>query len=638
MKSPQNRLLCALFTVALFSALWLSSAHFPAAAQSTFVATGKPDIGVGLEGLSDWSRAKMFADAMKTSRSWGRTDRPWEHQVKTDEHGWPLEDAGVVVIADVPNIGGPYKLSFTGKADVEGRASRLEIRNLRYDADTNTSRADVVVARDSSQIFLAFLNTSGGVKDVKLFRPGTDENTLFNPDFLEKLAPFSTLRFMDYQSTNNSPVRSWSERTTPQHASQARPQGGALEYIVELANITGKDIWVNVPDQADDDYTRHMARLLKNGLKKDQKVYVEWSNEVWNWQFHQATRNLDAAKTEGKTAQSPLAFDDDTNEGYWAMRRIAQRSAEVGEVFREVFGDQSFERVRPVYAVQVGYEEVYKQGLAFLEHHYGAPGKVLYGLAGAPYFNLNEEEDKNGSITVEQIFSVLPQRVESALKMAEILGSYARYYNLKHLAYEGGQHLQDHGDNGSANAKVAANRDPRMGALIEKYLRGWTALGGDLFIYFTLSSAYNKWGSWGLVDEIANSSPKYEAALRVLHSPPIKVTSGVLLPAEIGAGNFAASNRWDKKGAPEITIEPEKWMQYLVRAPQTGDYHLNARLTAGQSASAQIFINSNPGSTLQIQPQSPNATATVRLEAGLNTIRIQGHKGRFNLHAFQLSR
>ena len=359
-----------------------STPAVPAAINSN-----RPDIGVGLEGLADWSRAFMFADAMKTSRRWGKTERPWEHEIKTDALGWPEEDAGVVVIADTPNISGTYQLFFQGKADVRGHF-KAKVENLRHDAKTNASRADVVVPPGEQQSFLSFTGTNNGVKNVRLMRPGMDEKQTFHPAFLEKIKPFSTLRFMDFQSTNNNPVQKWSERTTPEYFSQAREQGGALEYVVELANATGKDIWVNVPDQADDDYIRRMATLLKDGLTKNQKVSVEWSNEVWNWQFRQATRNLDAAKTEGREANSPLAFDQDDNEGYWAMRRIARRSAEVGRIFRNVFGDKNFERVRPVYATQVGYEEVYKQGLMFLENQYQQPNKEIYGIAGAPYFQM----------------------------------------------------------------------------------------------------------------------------------------------------------------------------------------------------------------------------------------------------------
>ena len=592
----------------------------------------RPDIGVGLEGLADWSRAMMFADAMKTSRRWGRAERPWEHDIRTDALGWPLEDAGIVAIADTPNIGGTYRLWFEGRADVRAHfASKVE--NLHFDATTKTTTAQIVVPANETQLFLSFTGTDGGVRNVRLMRPGTTDKDLFFKPFLERIAPFSTLRFMDVLSTNNNPTKRWAERTTPNHASQAREQGAALEYVAELANVSGKDIWVNVPDQADDDYVRHMAGLLMGGLTKNQKIYVEWSNEVWNWQFRQATRNLDAAKIEGKEANSTLAFDKDQNEGYWAMRRIAKRSAEVGEVFRDVFGDFNFARVRPVFATQVGYEEVYKQGLTWLEHQYKQPNSVIYGIAGAPYFQVSDELNKKKDLTVDEIFAAIPADMKRNLEMAATLGSYARFYNLKHLAYEGGQHLQDHGDVGNADAKVAANRDPRMGEAIEKYLDGWNALGGDLFVYFTLSSGYNKWGSWGLVEDITKTSPKYDAVTRVLNKPRAPLSLGVATGEIIRAGNFVASNHWDKKGSEHIVIEPGKWMQYAVRAPKAGTYKLFAQLSSGETASAEIWVNARNDSAFEIAPNDETAEATIKLDAGLNVIRIAGKIGRFNLKA-----
>jgi hypothetical protein len=572
----------------------------------------------------------MFADVMKTSRAWGKTDQPWVHEVKTDALGWPTEDAGVIALVDTPGIGGSYQLSFDGKADVRGH-SKIKIENAKFDAATKRSTAEVIVPVDETQIFLSFTNTDGGVRNVKLMRPGTTEKDTFNQAFLEKLAPFSTLRFMDVLSTNNNPTKTWAERTTPQHSSQTRPQGAALEYVVELANVSEKDLWVNVPDQADDDYVRRMATLFKEGLKKNQKVYVEWSNEVWNWQFQQAGRNLEAAKLEGKAPNSPLAFDKDTNEGYWGMRRIAKRSAEVGQIFRDVFGDKDFSRVRPVYATQVGYEEVYKQGLAFLEHQYKQPNTVLYGLAGAPYFQVSEELNKKKDLTVDEIFAGIPADMKHNLDFAATLGSFARYYGLKHLAYEGGQHLQDHFDVGNADAKVAANRDPRMGEAVEKYLDGWNALGGDLFMYFTLSSGYGKWGSWGLVEDINKTSPKYDAALRVITKPRAPLTVGAPIGEAIKAGDFAATNRWDKKGSDKVGIEPTKWLQYSVRAPKAGNYKLSVAFESGENAKADVLVNAQPGGTLEIAPDIQTANATVKLDAGLNVVRVVGTAGRFSL-------
>lgn len=604
----------------------------------------QPNIGVGLEGLADWSRAMMFVDAMKTSRAWGKPQTPWEHTVKTDKFGWPTEDAGIVVIADTPGIGGTYKLEFEGKAEAKGASGGVTVTNLKFDEKTKKSTADVVVEENATNLMLSFTGTAGGVKNVRLLRPGYELSTreTFNKPFLERLKPFKTIRLMDFTSTNNNPVKTWSERTTKEFASQARAQGGAWEYVVELANLTGADIWINIPEQADDDYVRQLATMLKNELRSNQKIYVEWSNEVWNWQFGQAQHNLQAAKTEGKDAASKLDYDKSGNEGYWHMRRIAKRSMEVGQIFREVFGEtETMNRIRPVYATQVGYEEVYKQGLMFIESQYGAPSKYFYGVAGAPYFNLIGDIDKKKDLTVDEIFENIPKGIEENLNAAEVLGSYARFYNIKLLAYEGGQHLQDHAGYGNADAKVEANRDPRMGQFMEKYLRGWNERGGDLFMYFTLTSGYSKWGSWGMVEDVTKTSPKYDAVMRVLAAPKAKPTAGALIPGDAKAGDFLAQSHWAKKGSETITVGKDNWFQYLLRAPKSGTYKLALKAKTGdENASAQILMGGEKVGEIKV-PKSEDFAASptteIKLKAGLNAIRVLGSEGRFELQSLSVT-
>jgi hypothetical protein len=43
--------------------------------------------------------------------------------------------------------------------------------------------------------------------------------------------------------------------------------------------------WFCIPFKADDDYVRKYAEYLKTNLREDIKIYVEYSNEVWNGFF-----------------------------------------------------------------------------------------------------------------------------------------------------------------------------------------------------------------------------------------------------------------------------------------------------------------------------------------------------------------
>ena len=69
----------------------------PAKAQSAV------PLGVNLEGVNDWGRSLMFADAMKHARPWGSVANPNDLSVSVDADGWPTQDAGVIIMTPVPS-------------------------------------------------------------------------------------------------------------------------------------------------------------------------------------------------------------------------------------------------------------------------------------------------------------------------------------------------------------------------------------------------------------------------------------------------------------------------------------------------------------------------------------------------------
>jgi hypothetical protein len=89
----------------------------------------------------------------------------------------------------------------------------------------------------------------------------------------------------------------------------------------------------------------------------------------------------------------------------------------------------------------------------------------------------------------------------------------ADFYGLRSVAYEGGVDMRQHDVN--LAAKYEANLDERMGGLVERLLTQWYGCGNDLFVYLSLSSAYNRWGYWGLThDPRRLDTPKLNAARR----------------------------------------------------------------------------------------------------------------------------
>ena len=342
----------------------------------------RPPLGVNIEGLADWMRTPMFVDAFKTSRKFGSPDKPWDGDCKLRSNGWPAGDFGTVVFADALNIAGTYHLTFRGKADVSAVASSADFKNVTVDGHRTTE--DVVVPAGSTSLMLAFRNTAD-LDDVHLIRPGypADTHQIFTNDFINAIKPFSTLRLMDYLSTNGNPLVHWADRPTVDTPHYTDGRGGPYEPMIALANASGKDLWVNVPDQADDDYVRQMATLFKKQLAPGRHIYLEYSNEVWNWSFAQAGRNKDAAKKEAWDPKSTLivkvdADDDPKNETYWAFKRIPERLLQIRQIWVDVYGKAKFDAtVRPVLASQIGWPFVIEEQLAYIDKVDGPPNRYL---------------------------------------------------------------------------------------------------------------------------------------------------------------------------------------------------------------------------------------------------------------------
>lgn len=474
-------------------------------------------LGVNLEGLADWSSASVFSDAMRTSRSWGKPRQPWVHEVKTDEYGWPLEDAGVIVMVDRPNISGDYKLAFDGPAQVEILHRQGEILDLQIDGKGHGT-AIVRLKPDANQLMLSFTKTQGGVRNVTLIRPGCDPAKRFTNEFLAVLEPFGILRFMDFMATNSqntfpkppwydaTPLE-WKDRAKVANASQTGKRGAAYEFVAELANETKKDAWICVPIHASHDYIRKMAELFRDRLDPKLNLYVELSNEVWNWGFAAAQYNLHhIAKNTPKYHGSYIICH-------------ADRTRQMADIFADVFGrDTLNKRVRIVLCWQFGWnppDAQPREMFQFYKQEGHDPAKWLYALGIAPYFSEPKPEDCTSVAAIHDHFR---KSSDASVANKRKLIALAKEFGLQGgvVCYEGGPHHQGQVE-ANLETRFAAHRDPGIEAIIKHdLLDNWRVLGGGAYCYFSLSGRYSKWGCWGAVESLNNlNTPKYKALLEV---------------------------------------------------------------------------------------------------------------------------
>ncbi len=82
---------------------------------------------------------------------------------------------------------------------------------------------------------------------------------------------------MDWTNTNAQSDQNWQDRVKSTHRTYTK-NGVAWEDAIHLSNLLGKDMWINIPHLASDDYITQLANLVLNKLEPHLKVHVEYSN------------------------------------------------------------------------------------------------------------------------------------------------------------------------------------------------------------------------------------------------------------------------------------------------------------------------------------------------------------------------
>ena len=594
----------------LFALLLLPALAYGNPNQSSF----RPNtLRFGVNGSWDW------VDLIKGLSAWNAVGT--ETTVTQDANGWPTSDAGMDFderrnmpwrAPDAPaineDLAGVYKLSFTGQATIvpntEAPVGGLLVVNQRYDAGRNQTTADIVLQPGHSLLQLQFLSTKRlptdapgtGFTDMRLIRPGYSPDTreAFTTGSLNAYRPpFAAIRFLNVDSGNGYQTffgtdlvtAKWADRVQVTDAYQAglparntngkQSQGVAWEYMIQLANATHHDMWINLPDSADDDYVTQLATLILNGneytrgLDRDLNVYVEYSNEVWNFSFPQYVYNLVQANEEG------ISVD----------QRYMEHTIQIAQEFESVFGEKNGTgRVRPVALWQTTTELTFFNTLAWAEQRFSFPVKnVLYGIGEAPYYGASDTS------TVDATFATMWTGSDATRR--DLIGwqAVAAFYGLKEVSYESGP--------GSLLGGTGAYviRDRRMIPSIEhQYLDNWFAIGGDLANYFALQGAVSQFGDFLLVEDNEHlNTPTYEAAQAVLSAPPPAITAGYVLPYSPGQTvAIDPSQRTpdifsgEARPGSGLTIKSGSPNVYLLRAPGGGSYTLQLYGHAADSSAA----------------------------------------------------
>ena len=172
-------------------------------------------------------------------------------------------------------------------------------------------------------------------------RIGDPDYNPWNSRFLEELAGYSVIRFMDFGVINWDTVEvHWEDRVRKEAVNQRRM---ALYWMIDLCNRTQKDMWICLPERSAPDYWEGAATLIRDRLDPALKVYVEWSNETWNPMFSAHRTAVDSGKAYD------LWFPGDEGQS-WGEDRLAARfttfqALRIWKTFYRVFGDDAPRRV-----------------------------------------------------------------------------------------------------------------------------------------------------------------------------------------------------------------------------------------------------------------------------------------------------
>ncbi len=377
---------------------------------------------------------------------------------------------------------------------------------------TTTGNTPGRIQFDVNQVGNIFFNINSSqpgnhVRNVRVLRLADEtadiEAQPFYEGFLEKIAPFSALRFMDWGATNHNPVVHWEDRSSTDYFTYAVPTGVPYEVMIQLANQTHKDVWICVPHAADSNYIAQMASLFRDQLDPALSIYLEYSNEVWNWIFDQAHYNV-------QTAPSNLNYG----------RAMAARAGRTFRIWHEVFGDGK-SRVKRVLGLQAGFNYLNEQILSQLdpsEWDFGSPTSYLgldHSDTGNPVLNV--------ASTPQDIIANARHAWQGFRPVLRQDYNNVKLFGKQIINYEGGQHFV-----GNVfgigypyqQAMYDAQYSPEIYSLYDDMLDTIRVWGSRLFGNFSLASRQESiYGSWGVLNDIdiqppyLLTAPKYQALL-----------------------------------------------------------------------------------------------------------------------------
>lgn len=506
----------------------------------------KLNIGTNLGGIVDWGTEIPFVDLMRCSREWytksvGDPTDPWNSGFASEltlrADGYPThvpqsvpssiylqKPATIWGITDGWPVG-TYTVLWDGQGILLFQGSH---QNLQQ---TSTNRATFDFPNPLGGVFEILIDSSNvtdPIRNIRVLMPGTEFTYDTNPFYelwVEKVDIFETVRFMDWGQTNNwgssepgfgdGSLTDWADRSQLNYYTWAHDKGIPYEMMVKYMNDYDKDGWVCVPHVASEDYIRNMAQYFRDNLEVERHIYVEYSNEIWNWMFDQTQwANEYGCIVPGISWPEGTAPYIQNMLNYWTDEFTAQ-----------------MDRTTRVVGIQTGWLDV-AQRVAF-----NLDSSTFDAISPTYYFGFTDAADLvldglGTSATISDIAEQARLSMDEYFQgIQEIKTNLADSLNKPIVFYEGGQHLTAHPFGVTPTYEtplVDIHRDTSMYNMYNEWFdRIRTLQDNDepllLMNFAFVGHRSAQFGSWGVLETMdqdfsVTPAPKYQALIENMNT------------------------------------------------------------------------------------------------------------------------
>jgi len=330
--------------------------------------------------------------------------------------------------------------------EITGGNAQVRIPNESFAFVTYSSSQFVPVTPNKEELNV-IINQADVGTEWKLYRPEANIGDVFEHNLVEDLTGFSCIRGMDWVQTNNSPHFDWSDRTLATGMGEgSRAAGASWESLIELANLTKADLWICIPHGATNDYIDNLAQLMEDDLDPSLTLYVEFSNECWNYSsaFRDQLEHCFYVGVSGNSEFVGNGLTPDVPECVYASGCLNIKNVAQG------YGMETFrvcKRFKQTFTKSANYVAAWQTSASFTKDivmDYCAPQVDSVSCAPYIYFpsnggaNPHYQRDQDLDITIARMYT---EGLLAAYASVDNWIETANEYGKEMVMYEGGNHV-----------------------------------------------------------------------------------------------------------------------------------------------------------------------------------------------------